>query len=215
MRMIYRVDFWINGPEHPLRPGVFGVRFDDIVDLDESGYYASSARRVEGHSLGNAPCSAMGLKARTLPHYTVLIAIDARKGVINKMLYPHGTTEEVFYHFVVYLLIPSLAGTGRRVITMDRLNTHYGEVVEALQSAGHFVVFRPCSSPSFGPVEWIFSYVDKFLQQHSPQVHRANLKQCILLALDSVTKEDVMSYMSNAHFYVPDHSYSPYAGEQF
>jgi transposase len=182
--------------------------------LDESGYYVSSARRVESHSLGNDFCSAMGLKARALPHYSVLVAIDARRGVINKMLYPHGTTAELFLHFVIYLLIPSLAGTGRRVITMNRLNAHYGDVVDALRSAGHFVVFRPASSPTFGPVEWVFSYVDKFLQQHSTQVNAQNLKKWIVTCFNTVTKDDVTNYMSKAHFFVPGHRYAPYAGEK-
>jgi hypothetical protein len=117
-----RVAFWVNPVDHPLRPGVFLVDYLDFVDLDESGY-VSSARRGGGHALGNVEASLIGDKPRTIPHYSLLVAIDARVGVINKLFYPHGTTSEVFYHFVVYMLIPSLKGTGRRVITMDRLNS--------------------------------------------------------------------------------------------
>jgi hypothetical protein len=97
---------------------------------------------------------------------------------------------------------------------MDRLNSHYGEVVDALRKEGHWVVFRSASSPTFGPVEWIFNYVDKFLQQHSAQVHPRNLKSWITMALDTISCYDVMSYMAAAHFFVPGPPYNPYFGEQ-
>ena len=209
-----RVAFWVNPPDHSLRPGVLGVYYRDIVDLDESGFYVSNSRRVCGHSLGSTSSSSIGNKARMLPHYSLLVAIDARKGVINNIFYPHGTTSEVFYHFVVYLLIPSLEGTGRRVITMDRLSAHFGVVVKALTDAGHYVVFRPASSPTFAPVEWVFSYVDKFLQEHSPQVTPNSLKFWLRTALDTISRFDVKQYMAAAHFYVPTYPYTPYRGEQ-
>lgn len=209
-----RVAFWTNPSDHPIRPGVFLVNYRDMVDLDESGFYVSNARRAIGHALGNVVANAIGDKARTLPHYSLLIAIDARIGVLSRMSYPHGTTSELFLHFVVYLLIPALEGTGRRVITMDRLSAHYGEVVDELRKAGHYVIFRPASSPTFAPVEWVFSYVDKFLQQHSSQVYANNLKDWISTALDTVSRYDIMDYMAAAHFWVSDRVYTPYFGEQ-
>lgn len=31
-----RVNFWCNSPNHPYRPGVFGLSYLDIIDLDEA-----------------------------------------------------------------------------------------------------------------------------------------------------------------------------------
>lgn len=144
----------------------------------------------------------------------MLAAVDARVGVVANMIYSKGTTHEVFYAFIKHLLIPKLEGTGRRVITMNRLGAHYGDCVEALREAGHLVVFRPVHSPTFGPVEWVFSGMDKFSLEHTLQVHRSNLRESLEAAFLCVTKFDIESYMSEAHFFVPGHEYKPYLGEQ-
>jgi len=40
------------------------------------------------------------------------------------------------------MLIPSLVGTGRRVITIDRRDIHYGPVAEALRETGHLFYYH-------------------------------------------------------------------------
>jgi hypothetical protein len=209
-----RVLYWTNSPENEIRPGLFLANYLGIVDIDESGFYASNAQRTHGHVLPSIRGRQRGREQRTIPHYSLLIAVDARVGVISEMIYHKGTTTEIFYAFVVNMLIPSLAGTGRRIITMDRLASHYGDAVTALKEAGHIVIFRPVHSPTFAPVEWVFSYIDSFLQQHSPQVTEHTLRDCLCNALKTVLREDIMGYMQHAHMYVDGLPYLPYNGEQ-
>ena len=188
------------------------INFLDIVDIDESGYYKSASQWIHGHALERAPCVAFGDAARTHPHYSTLIAVDARVGVISDMEFNGGTTSEFFYAFVAFMLIPQLVDTGRRIVMLDRLASHYGDVLELLRNAGHIVVFRPSHSPIFGPVEWVFHYVEMFLQSHALFVTNENLKQYVKLALATVTPNDIMGYMSQAHYCVPGYEYRPYMG---
>ena len=61
------------------------INFLDIVDIDESGYYKSASQWIHGHALERAPCVAFGDAARTHPHYSTPIAVDARVGVMSDM----------------------------------------------------------------------------------------------------------------------------------
>lgn len=209
-----RVAFWCNGPEHPIRPGLLGINYWDALDLDESGYYVSSANRPYGHSLIGVPCRMTGRPARQKPHWSVIAAVDTRVGLIKSMLYHKGTTDIKFKLFVELVLVPALVGTGRRVIMMDRLNVHFGEVASFLRQHGHYVVFRPKHSCDFGPVESVFNFVDKFLQAHSRTVTSANFKEGIIAALSCVTAYEVTQYFHDCHFYVPGLTYKPYLGQQ-
>jgi transposase len=208
-----RILFLGNTPEDPVRPGIYGVNHLDAVDIDESGYYASAAQRFMGHSLLGQGTDAYGFAARSHPHLTTLIAVDARVGVIDTMMYEHGTTSAIFYMWVYSILIPKLSGTGRRVIMMDNLSSHFGDVVQLLKDAGHFVVFRPTHSPIFGPVEFVFHYVEMFLQQNCAYVTNLNLKAALEAAFDNVSPLDIAGYMNAAHMYVPGHEYHPWMGE--
>jgi hypothetical protein len=78
-----RVEFWTNPPDHPIRPGVFLVNYRDMVDLDQSGFYVSNARRAIGRALGNVVANVIGDKALTLPHYSLLIATAACVGRVG------------------------------------------------------------------------------------------------------------------------------------
>ena len=71
------VSFWCNLPTHVIRPGVRGVYYQDLVDIDESGYYVSASHRRVGHSLELTPAVKSGGPQRVPPHYSTLIAVDA------------------------------------------------------------------------------------------------------------------------------------------
>ena len=210
-----RVDFWCNGPDHPIRPGVLGVIWWDLVDLDESGFYRSSSNRTHGHSLVGVRCRKRGgPKVRGGVKWTTLVAVDARVGVIKALFYHKGTTVEKFRVFVELMLLPALAGTGRRIITYDRLTSHFGDVVSVIRTAGHIPIFRPVSSPDFGPVEWVFNFVDQFLQSHTYTLNDHNFKDALVAAFNCVTSHNIASYMHQAHFAVPGFEYKPYMKEQ-
>ena len=61
--------------------------------------------------------------------YTVLIAVDARQGVVSSLFYGKGTTIDKFFLFTTLVLLPALEDTGKRVITFDNLSSHTAEEV--------------------------------------------------------------------------------------
>jgi hypothetical protein len=189
------------------------VCYLEIVDMDEAGYYTDAANRKKGHSAKGVPARKSGRSRRTGKHITVLAACDARVGIVSHMEYSKGTTKGKFYFFIVNL-ITSLYNTGRRIITMDNLSSHFGDAVSLLENAGHIVIFRPKSSPDFGPIEWVFNYLDRFLQFHSDYIDSSNFEKAIEAALDLINSENIVSFMANAHFAVPNHTFDPYMGQQ-
>jgi hypothetical protein len=128
-------------------------------------------------------------------------------------LYNRGKTTDKFLIFINELL-KSLQSTGRRVIMMDNLNTHTGEVENLIKMSGHMLVFRPTYSPDFAPIEWCFKYIDDFLQHHYLMINENNFASAIQAGLDSITPQNVISYMANAHMAVSNYPYTPYMGQQ-
>ena len=59
------VAYWANPPNHPTRPGVNGVSFLDIVDIDQAGRYTSDCRAKIGHALKGRPAKASGSSRRS------------------------------------------------------------------------------------------------------------------------------------------------------
>ena len=71
--------------------------------------------------------------------------------------------------------LPKIVGR-RRVLVMDNLSSHLTPQVRTLiEEHGHRLVLRPTSSPDFGGVEWVFSYVDTFLKAHAGAVDEQTL----------------------------------------
>ncbi len=208
-----RVNFWCNPPNHPYRPGVFGVSYLDIIDLDEAPYSANNASRTFGHSFAGAPARTRGRAPRESANVTLLAAVDARVGVVQQLIYPGGTSTEKFYLFVMLLLLPSIRNTGPRVITMDNLSAHkHLEVLEAIRAEGHTVILRPIHSPDFGPVEWLFQMLNLVLKHHDPLVTSANFRAYLYTGMDLITPLHIASFFADAHFPVVGFEYRPYAG---
>jgi hypothetical protein len=132
------------------------------VDTDESGWYVNAAMPRMGHSPLGIVARKPGYSRRTGYHITSVAACDARVGIILNMNYNRGTTKDKFLIFINEL-IKSLQGTGKRVIMMDNLNTHNGEVENLINMSGHMLVFRPTYSPDFAPIEWCFKCIDDFI----------------------------------------------------
>jgi len=210
-----RIDYWCFPPTHILRPGVCGVSFWDLVDLDESGFYTSAAARRFGHSFLGTPAQAPGRARRADTQVSLLLAVDARKGAVSHLMYSKGTTTDKFVVWFTLFLLPAIRGTGKRVITMDNLSGHNAHVIHHTAGLeGHLVIFRPIHSPDFGPVEWCFNYIDKFLQSHDNQITDVLLRPALRAAVSTITANDIKGYMAHAHFAVQGHLFRPYSGEQ-
>ena len=210
-----RIDYYWNTPDHPERPGVCGVSSESIVDIDETGRYTSAASRKRGHWLRGFPARQDGRSKRGEKKITVIAAVDINVGVIKALQFVGGgTTGDKFHAYIALVLLPAIQGTGSRVILMDNLTSHNKLAIDAILAAGHKVVLRPVHSPEFGPVEWVFGYVDKLLEAHDSSIYNANFSKALAAAFDSVTPQDVKGYFACAHFAVPGHHFIPYMGQQ-
>lgn len=209
-----RVAFWVNPLLHETRPGVRDVTFDQMIDIDECCIIEEQCSRRRGRSLRGQPARMQGRP----PHgkrWTALIAVDANKGVVARMLYEGGTTNDIFLFFIQFHLLPAINEGGCRVLTFDNLAAHLNpEVRIAINTEGHSMVLRPKHSPDFGGVEWVFSYVRAFLAHFESQITSANLYDAISYGLDLVTGDLVAAFMADAHFNVPHLPYKPYMGQQ-
>jgi len=210
-----RVAFWINGLEHPIRPGVFQVPYTSFVDIDEMGVYETAANRTRGRSFIGIPARQGGRPRHFGARWSIIVAVDAHKGVVASLIFRGGTTIDIFEFFMRYFVFPKIANTGSRVITYDNLSAHLAPTVRsAIHYEGHSLVLRPIHSPDFGGVEWVFSYLRQFLQHHDRFINQENLESAIQSALDIVTPTLVAKFMAAAHFFVPPYPFKPYNGEQ-
>lgn len=177
-----RVDFWCNDPNHQTRPGVCGVSSQDMLDIDETGWYTDSATRVYGHWLEGEPARQEGRSKRDGKRINVLAAVDINIGVIAMLPFEHGgTTSDKFSAWISLCLLPAIADR-RRVILMDNLSSHKIGA-KALVAAGHQVIWRPVHSPEFGPIELVFGYVEKFLQAHDTSIINGNFEKAMFRPL--------------------------------
>ena len=209
-----RVLYFTNGPFHPVRPGIRGVDYKDLLDIDEGGRYCSDAARDTGHSWKGVKCSEKGPAPRTGNRLSFAAAVDANVGCVCAAIYPKGTTNEKFYSWLELNVLPKIVGR-RRVLVMDNLNSHVTPQVRSLiERNGHRLVLRPTSSPDFGGVEWVFSYVDTFLKAHEGAVSDKTLHGALQAAFNTVTANDIAGYMAKAHINVASHAYEPYVGQQ-
>ena len=209
-----RVDYFCNPSTHAVRPGIRGVDYKDVVDLDEAGRCVGDIPRKMGHSWAGCPCSEPGVCKKTPDRLTFIVAVDANVGVICEAIYPKGTTNELFLIWLKYNLLPKIRGRPR-VLTMDRLNAHLTpEVRQCILVEGHKLVLRPAGFPDLGGVEWVFAYVDSYLQYHEHTINTTTLKGALEQCFDTVTAHDIAGYMAMAHFNVEGFEYDAYQGQQ-
>lgn len=209
-----RVQYWCNPWYHPQRPGMAGVSYRDIIDIDESGFNPSRANRRVGRSFVGTPARAQGRIARNEVAYTLLVAVDARVGIVNRLIFEGGCNGDIFFMFIVLFLFPSIRHTGPRIITVDNLGAHRNEELQAMAATeGHRIIFRPIHSPDFGPVEWVFHAATQYLEDHDHLINGNTLRPALNAFLDLVPADEIAAYFACAHFAVPGHEYDPYLGQ--
>ena len=210
-----RMLFWINKPDDLIRPGVSGINIDDLVDIDEAGRCLTDTNRKFGDSIAGLVCAEKGRGKREGKRLTFAVAVDTRVGVISRIIYNAGTTNDKFYSWMKLNVLEMLRGTGRRIIVMDNLSSHLTpELQELIASYGHCLVLRPTHSPDFGGIEWVFHFVTNFLQHHRLEVNDSTIRTALISCFDLVTKNDIKGYMADAHFYVEGYTYKPYLNSQ-
>ena len=98
-------------------PGLSGTHYLSIVDIDEAGFYTSACERKWGYAIKGRPARSAGLSKRSLlPNlicsdytdlgdvfYTVLIAVDARQGVVSSLFYGKARLKRNYFSVLYFL----------------------------------------------------------------------------------------------------------------
>jgi hypothetical protein len=130
------------------------------------------------------------------------------------MIFEGACTADIYFLFVVVILLPALRYSGPRVIMMDNLGAHGDQELKNIaRLQGHTIIFRPIHSPDFGPVEWVFQAANMHLQEHHHLINGNTLRPALNAFLDLVTNNEIASYFACAHHAVPGHAFSPYLGQ--
>jgi len=140
---------------------------EKLVFLDECGF-AWNLRRLYGWAIGGARCveevsqtralNRSCLGAFSLPgtsNPTGLWALWQRLGAWNALL---------FEAFVVDELLPRLPLGS--VLVLDNARIHQSHSVrEAVEAAGHRLLFLPTYSPDFNPIELVWSWLKNHVRR--------------------------------------------------
>lgn len=159
--------FWTRPP--PL--GVFGVPVAQLLDMDETAIFITSANRPYGKSFSTFRVRDAGPYGHT-EKWTLILAVDA-SGFIHHRFNPvGGTTTATFDLFIEGLLQRLPAGGGMRTLMWDNLSSHFGDVTaNRILTAGHRIVARPCYNPGDAPIEYIFNQIELAMRRNLHNLH--------------------------------------------
>ncbi len=159
-----------------------------------------------GSNVGLAPLRArapkgkraFGKAPRNRGKNTTLLASMGAGGMGPSLAVEGGTTKAVFEAFVGSVLAPSLSPG--QVVVMDNLSAHKGDRVrELVEERGCEVLFVPCYSPDFSPIEEAFSKL-KALQRREKAGTKEALEEAIGRALDAITPVDTCGWFAHCGY---------------
>lgn len=137
-------------------------RDDDIVCIDEAGFYVGDmARRgyaPKGRRLNVAACKTLRRSKMTL-----LLAVS-RSGVVHHEILDHNCRKDDFIAFVNRL--PD--GHGKTIV-LDNVKFHRShDTMIAIVRKGYKALFTPPYSPRFNAVEYVFSSLKQTYRSQCP-----------------------------------------------
>jgi transposase len=142
--------------------------------------YAPKGQRLEGH----APYRRW--------QTTTFLGAMGRDGFLAPMVVDGAMTSELFLAYVQRVLIPELAPGC--VVVMDNLSCHTQAAVrEALEAAGHAVLYQPPYSPDCNPIELAFSKLKRLLRKAAARTVEG-LWEAIGRLLDQFSPEECRNY---------------------
>ena len=166
-----------------------------LVFIDES---ATTTKLVRLY--GRAPRGERVRDAAPHGHWGVRTLIGALfgDGRTACMTIDSPTDGEIFYRYVLHVLLPELnAGD---IVVLDNLGAHKQQrVVEAIQGAGCRVEFLPPYSPDLNPIEKMWSKVKSILRKLAARTSDA-LDDAIRHALECITPQDAASWLASCGY---------------
>jgi hypothetical protein len=126
----------------------FEAQGRSLVFLDESGF-AHDMPRLHGYSTKGSRCFGThdwGAKGRTNVIGSLLSAV-----LLTITLFQTNVNTAVFNAWVIHDLVPKLPKNS--VVIMDNASFHKGQdMVNALEDAGHTLLYLPPYSPDLNPI---------------------------------------------------------------
>ena len=166
-----------------------------LVFIDES---ATTTKLVRLY--GRAPRGERVRDAAPHGHWGVRTIIGALfgDGRTACMTIDSPTDGEIFYRYVLHVLLPELnAGD---IVVLDNLGPHKQQrVVEAIQGAGCRVEFLPPYSPGLNPIEKMWSKFKSILRKLAARTSEA-LDEAIRSTLECITPQDAASWLASCGY---------------
>ena len=168
-----------------------------LVFIDES---ATTTKLVRLY--GRAPRGERVRDSAPHGHWGVRTIIGALfgDGRTACMTIDSPTDGEIFYRYVLHVLLPELnAGD---IVVLDNLGAHKQQrVVEAIQGAGCRVEFLPPYSPDLNPIEKMWSKFKSILRKLAARTSEA-LDEAIRRALECITPKDATGWLASCGYVI-------------
>ena len=118
--------------------------------------------------------------------------------VLVPLTYKGTLDGTLFLAYVTQCLVPTLKNGD--IVIMDNASPHKVKgVVEAIESAGAYVLWLPTYSPDLNPVEQLWSKVKSYLRKIKART-LDTLYDALKVALDSVSVADIKSWFNLANY---------------
>lgn len=139
-----------------------GVTDDDIVCIDEAGFYVGETRR-SGYAKRGKRLKVLASPSLRCKKFTLIMAIS-KVGIKSYKILDHNCKKADFIQFIKDLDLPR-----GKVLLMDNIMFHHSkETREAVQIKGFSQLFIPKYSPKFNAIENVFSTVKGMYRKLCP-----------------------------------------------
>lgn len=168
---------------------------DHLVFVDEA---ATTTKMIRLY--GRALRGQRARDAASHGHWGVRTLIGALFGTGRTacMTADAATDNEIFYQYVVRVLVPELRPGD--IVVLDNLRSHkQPRVAAAIESAGARVEYLPPYSPNLNPIEKMWSKIKATLRKLAARTSEA-LDEAIRIALESVTASDAAGWLASCGY---------------
>lgn len=140
------------------------IGFENIIYLDESGFDARDNYR--NMAWGFKGVKIIGERQGKRVARTSLLMAKRGKKWLSAMIFNGTCNTEFFREWLEKMLLPEIGKyKQKQVIIMDNASIHRSKKVrEAIEKAGHILLYLPPYSPDFNPIEKVFGTIKKVLR---------------------------------------------------
>eukprot|EP00732_Lithocolla_globosa_P003323 Lithocolla_globosa_v1_NODE_2615_length_1933_cov_6.440895.p1 type:complete len:322 gc:universal NODE_2615_length_1933_cov_6.440895:1074-109(-) len=165
---------------------------DNRTLLREYGW-AVTGKRVRVHRL----------KLRGI-RYTLAAAVTINGPLTFPKICIGGLKGPELISYTRDILIPAMHSLQLYVLVLDNCSTHRNPEFLTLLSENEIIVeFLPPYTPTLNPIEPVFNQVKQFLRSHSEwALQQTDPAYPLVVALESVSGENMRNYMRSAGYYI-------------